>query len=277
MNFVLFNGYTSYTIVPTVVQAMINEGVKSKYLMTTRTQYIKDGGAAKREGQRFIYFAYDSESVISRGDGWLEAKDLSNNEPWLIISLSKVAHKFYKKIGVNSYYLPMGYDDIRPKMYTANKEVGLATTWTMDIERESFFYYRYILALEVDRFMKEKYPKIEYSLNNKVKYADINKFYAPVIIGLNDIGRQTNMRCWEIPINACYMLCNNVIRKSDYPLKEKKHYTVFESVTHMLDKIKIILDNKDDYIARGEDAKKVALNYPISANVKKMVDKLGMR
>ena len=72
------------------------------------------------------------------------------------------------------------------------------------------------------------------------------------------------------------MLVNDNLRRTDFPLKEDKHYMVYKSVTDMLDKIQYLLDNREETIKRGMSAKKEAMKYPMSLRVKEMIKKCNL-
>jgi len=276
MQYILENGYTSINLAKVITQCMINEKVPKEYVLVTKYWLVKHPVVAKNLKTKYIYLAYDAESIVASGRGWEEARILSSNTPELIITVSRGAYDFYKKLGFNTYYCPIGYDDINHKEMNTKRDYGLVCAWTRDEERESMFYHRYILANDVAYFMTNNLKKKIFVANN-IPFNELNKLYSRGVLGLNDVVRQPNERCFEIPVNGGVMLINEEIRNTDYQLKENRHYYVYESTFHLVALIKKLLSDVDKTTKVGERAKKEALKYPQSMYVKKMVDKLGLR
>lgn len=275
MRAIFDDGYTSIQLAKTICEMMSNEGVSNDYIFVTRHYYVRNKKIADKMKLKYIYMAYDSESSVADGSAYDELKYLNNNTPEVIITVSELAYKFFEKQGFNTYYCKIGYND---SLYKDgyNKEVDLGCAWTMDDVRDSTFYHRYVIAKDVAWFMNQ-IKRNNYRIGNNVPYGEIGRMYGRSLLGINDVIRQVNERCFEIPAGGAVMLVNNQIRKTDYPLKENQHYFVYESNIHLTQLIHKMLNDRENTIKIGERAKKEALKYPQSKFVKEMVDKLGLR
>jgi len=270
-------GHTSYNLVRTVANCLVEEKIPHNYYMVTNPEMIKNALVAKQLNRKYIYFAYDSEGLIAEGHGYNEARILDSKTPETIIVVSRIAYKFYKRMGFNTYLLRLGYDDYVYKKYDIERKRELGFIGTMDIVRDSVFYHRYVMCKDINSFMKQYIEGSDFLLTNNVPYLQLNKFYSGTILGLNDVIRDLNMRCFEIPSNGAFMLVNEQILECDYPLKPNTHYMVYSTTNHLMSIIKEILEDRDKVIGMGEKAQKVIMKYPISKNIKKMIDVLGLR
>jgi len=274
MNVFANGGETSYNIVKIMIDIMNREKVSDKWVLFTYYNTIPPKSTTKKINT--IYMAYDSETKTTDKTIWDELAYFSSNEPDLIICVDKTSYNFYKKHKLPTEYIPMGYDDINYKEVNTERKHGVGFFGTIDKERNSIFHERYLYYKDMINMSNIYFPNI----NNVIPYNKINEEYSKCIIGFNDIILGINQRCFEIPIAGTCMLVNDTIRKpinNDYPLKENKHYKVYESFSDFLLKAKDMLDDKEETLKMGERAKKEALKHPFSKGVIKVIDKWKMR
>jgi len=265
----MVNGTTSFTICPTIAELMHKYGVDDENCLVTKYHNVKNEKVAKLEKVKYIYLAYDAETALTNGKLWHEAEFLTMNTPHLIITLSKKPQKFFKRQGFNTYYLPMGYDDLMFKKQKVKKDMHICFAGTFDEERASMFYYRQVIIKELIKMLNSNNGNGLFT--NFVKYRRVHDMYASSLMGLNDVIEGLNMRCYEIPVSGCLMMVNDVIRKHKFPLKHKKHMYVYKGVTDLVDTVKYYCENPQLAIEMGKKAQEIMLKYPISKNVKKMV------
>jgi len=275
MRFILKNGFTSINLARVIAQCMLNEKVSDDYFLVTKHFLVENATVAERSKTKYIYLAYDAESIVGEYRGWDELKFLDSNRPELIITVSPNAYDFYKKQGFNTYYCKIGYDDLNHKE-VKDKDLSVMAAWSMDNVRHSTFYYRYVLAKDISGFLESIKVK-NYNISNGMAYTTMLRDYGRSLIGLNDVIRGVNERCFQIPVNGAVMLVNEQIRETDYPLKEGTHYLVYKSVVHLINQVDSLLKDREKTLKMGERAKAQALKHPQSMYVRKMVDKLGLR
>lgn len=249
---------------------LMSKEISDEYYVFTNYLNVLHDTAAKKNGMKSIYLAHDSESKVFDNRGWLEAEHLTKVKPHLIISVSKIAHEFYEGFGLNSYYMPMGYDDENYKDYKIEKNMDVGFAGTIDLDRTSIFFPRYLYGSEITA----KFPNSYFS--NHIIYKDLCKLYSHAVIGWNDVARWTNQRCYEIPSGGAFMLVNETIRDTDFPLKEGKHYMVYNGVKDVLKKIEYLLDDREGTIKMGQASKKEILKHPQSRYVKEMIKKCNL-
>lgn len=252
-----------------ILEQMSKLGVGDEYIAVTKAEMVPHYRSARNHNKKIIYFAYDSESKVFDQRGWLEMKHLTETKPELIVVVSKVAYDFYNKFGLNVHYLPMGYDAQTKPL--KNKKIDISFVGTIDDWRSSIFYYRHMLGKILFRAVKQE--KYTFFFGNKVAYNKVPSMYSNSIVGINDVARGMNMRCWEIPVNGAFMLVNPTIRNSDYPLKEGKHYMVYDDPIDLVVKVKYLLDDREKTIEMGLKAREEALKYPIKKNIVDMIKK----
>ena len=270
----LIDGNTSFELPQAIAKMMDNEKVSDKYRLVTKYYSVRpDTGPYKK----MIYLAYDSESTVAFHYGHTEIEYFERVwQPELIIVFGKQAQAYYKRHGYDTYLLNLGYDDMNHKELPHTNEFDLGFVGTIDKIRWSDFYVRHLVLQTLGNLNLFKITC------GSEFYNKIPEVYSNCLVGYNDVLRLSpNMRFFEIPENGAYMLINDTVRdfikKYKYPLKENKHYTVFNNIADMAEKLKWMIDNKDEVNARAQEAKQLILKQPLSAEVRKMVDKYGMR
>lgn len=270
MKKMMFNGTKSFTIAKLTADILDKEGISDDVFFLTKYYLVPN---VHKDNPFFIYMAYDSETKVKEGTIWDEIRHLYVNRPDLILTVDKTSYKVYKQVGFNVHYIPLGYDDLNFKEYNLQRLAPAAFIGSLDKERNSVFYLRYLLF--------KRYNNIFFS-NKVMKVSDLNKIYNQSVIGINDIILGINQRCFEIPINGACMVVNEEIRSKlnkDYPLKEGKHYYVWESISD-LDKILLGLKEKknlEESLEMGKKAKEVIKKYPYSRGVKEMIEKWNLK
>ena len=266
----MMNGFKSFGIAMLTAEIMEKEGISNDYYLVTK--YF-NALHKHKDHPKVIYMAYDSETKVSDGNIWDEIKYLDTHPPHLILTVDKTSYKAYKRAGFNTHYIPIGYDDIHWEDKTYKRYVPASFIGTIDKERNSIFYLRYLLYKRYDNMI----------FSNQIKKPEeLNKIYSKSVLGINDIILGINQRCFEIPINGACMVVNEEIRtklNKDFPLKEDKHYLVWDSI-QKLDKFLLDMNNKEnreDMIAMGQAAKEVIKKYPYSENVKEMIRKCKLK
>jgi spore maturation protein CgeB len=270
----LIDGSTSFELPKVIAQMMDNEKVSDEYRLVTKYYSVRpDMGPRKK----VIYLAYDSESTVALHYGHVELEHFERVwPPDLIVVFGTEAENYYKKHGYNTYRLEFGYDDLNYKSlpHTNTHDVGFIGT--IDKVRWSDYYMRH--------FVIESLKKLD-SFNivcGSKGYDKLGKIYANSLIGYNDVLRLSpNMRFFEIPSNGAFMVVNDTVRvfinDYKYPLKEGKHYQVFEDLIDLANKIMYAKENKDEINAKAQEAKELILRQPLSTEVRAMVDKYGLR
>lgn len=269
MREIIFPSHTSFTIVQQTIDILKKEGITDNYIFVSEYQFVPYVG--KKSEDKFIYMAYDSETKITDKTIWDEMKHLDNHTPHLILTVDKTSYKFYKRMGFNTHYIPMGYDDLSWKKTNTKRDIPVSFIGSIDNDRNSIFYLRYLFY--------KRYSNTFFS--NRVKKPEhINEIYSRSLIGLNDIILGINQRCYEIPINGACMVVNEQIRdkiNKDYPLKEGEHYIVWESIQDLDMILTEVKKKKDEVMAMGQKAREVIRKYPYSKNVKEMIKKCKLK
>lgn len=269
MKKIMFTGHTSFTIAKQTSEILDNEKISDDYLFVTNYNFVPY--TKKDVGDKIIYMAYDSETKVTDGTIWEEIRYLDKHTPHLILTVDKTSYKAYKRVGFKTHYIPMGYDDLNWKEVELKRDIPASFVGSIDDKRNSIFYLRYLFY--------KRYSNMFFS--NRVKTPKkLNEIYSRSVIGLNDIILGINQRCFEIPINGACMAVNEQVREEinkDYPLKEGKHYVVWENIQDLDIIVKATKDKRDEAIAMGQKAKEVVLKYPYSKNVKEMIKRCHLK
>jgi len=274
MNVFAGGGNTSYNLAKNIMDVMHKEKVSNQWMLFTFHSNVPH--KLSTDGTKTIYLAYDSETKVTDKTIWDEIAHFDSNEPDLILCVDRTSYNFYKKYGLPAEYIPMGYDDLNYKEANVERKHGIGFIGSIDEQRNSIFHERYLMVSDLMRQSKIYHPTV----GNQINYNKINEEYSKCVVGLNDIILGINQRCFEIPVAGAAMLVNSQIRDSinkEYPLKENKHYIVYDLFSDMMINAKAMIENGEATLKMGERAKKVALRYPFSKGVIKVIDKWKMR
>lgn len=266
----LIDGHTSFTLPMAIAKMMENEGVSDTYKLVTKYYSVRH---PQRSGTKYIYLAYDSESMVAFNYGATELEYFDRVwRPDLIVVFGEASKVYYENHGFKCHLLNLGYDDLNYKFYKPKKrKYDVTFVGTIDPVRWSDFYHRTFIGRSLAQT-----PGLNGFFTNDIKYKNIGKIYEESLVGYNDVIRLSpNMRMFEIPSHGAFMLVNELIRefieKYNYPLKEGKHYAVFETFPELVGHLKYAMKNREETMARGEKARQLIFSRPLSAEVKKMV------
>lgn len=271
----MIDGCTSFTLPTSIAKMMENEGVTNEWKVVTKYYSVRN---PMNEGTKYIYIAYDSESMMAFNRGHIEMEHFESVwKPDLIVVFGHTSRDYYRKLGYKTHLLNLGYDDLNYKEVNYKKRKwDISFVGTMDHVRWSDFYLRTFIGKSLD-----KMDICKGIFTNDVKYEDLGEVYANSVLSMNDVIRLSpNMRMFEIPSYGSFMLINNTIRefinKYKYPLKEGAHYGVFNDFHELCEHIKLLNEHKEQTIEQGLKAKELILKQPLSGEVSAMCRKFNL-